>query len=263
MSAAHPIGRPGIDPIHFSQLKAMGQSALHYRHRLENAAAETKALRLGRAVDAILFGTCGVVGFDGQRRGKEWAAFAQANAGAICLNKTEHEQVLGMSDAIERHEEAMDLLSTGTRQKLVEWTISGRSCAGTPDTFTEGRVVELKTCRSADPRRFVWDARRLGYHAQLSWYQEGLLQSGRARPPLAFIVAVESIAPHPVTVFALTDRALDQGMRAWRLWFEQLRVCEESDAWPAYAEQAVPFDLPEEEEGGTKLVIGGEEVEID
>lgn len=263
MSAAHPIGRPGIDPIHFSQLKAMGQSALHYKHRLENAMAETKALRLGRAVDALLFGTCGVVGFDGQRRGKEWAAFAQANAAAICLNKTEHDQVMGMAGAIERHGEAMALLSTGERQKLIEWQFSGRACAGTPDVFTDGRIVELKTCRSSDPRRFVWDARRLGHHAQLSWYMEGLLQSGRARPHTAFIVAVESLAPHPVTVFVLTDRALDQGMRAWRIWFEQLRVCEESDAWPPYVEQAVPFDLPEEEEGGTKLVIGGEEVEID
>src|SRR3990167_1343068 len=258
MAAAHPIGKLGVSPVHFSDLKAMALSPLHYAYNVEHKRAETKALRLGNAVDALCFGTCGVVGFDGQRRGKEWQAFAAANAGAICLNKTEYEQVAGMSDALQRHHEALDLLS-GERQKLLEWSINGRQCAGTPDAFTAGRIAELKTCRSAHPDRFVWDARRLGYAAQISWYMEGLLQSGRPRPDTAFIVAVESIAPHPVTVFVLTDRALDQGNRTWRLWFELLRACEESDAWPAYAEQAVPFDVPEED-NSLSLLIGGEEV---
>lgn len=261
MSAAHPIGRRGLSPVHFSDLKRMSQSPLHYAYWLERERAETKALRLGSAVDALLFGTCGVVGFDGQRRGKEWAAFAQANAGAICLNKTENELVRGMADAIERHGEAHELLS-GERQKLIEWKLAGRDCAGTPDAFTDGRIVELKTCRTSHPDRFPWDARRLGYNAQLDWYAEGLLQSGRQRPSTAYIVAVESTAPHPVTVFVLTDRALDQGARSWRLWFERLRACEESDAWPAYTESAVLFDVPEEE-GSASLLIGGEEVEID
>lgn len=262
MAAVHPIGKLGLSPVHFSELKAMSLSPLHYAYGVEHKRAETKALRLGNAVDALLFGTCGVVGYDGQRRGKEWQAFASANAGAICLNKTEHEQVLGMAGAIERHHEALDLLG-GERQKLIEWKIGERECAGTPDAFTAGRITELKTCRSSHPDRFVWDARRLGYAAQLAWYMEGLLLSGRPRPDTAYIVAVESIAPHPVTVFVLTDRALDQGSRTWRLWFERLRACEESNAWPAYAEQAVLFDLPEEDGDGMKLVIGGEEVEID
>ena len=261
MSAAQPIGRPGLPPVHFSDLKRMAQSPLHYAYSLEHKREDTKALRLGRAVDALLFGTCGVVGFDGQRRGKEWAAFASANAGAICLNKTEHDLVLGMADSVERHPEALELLG-GERQKLIEWSLAGRDCAGTPDAFTAGRITELKTCRTAQPERFPWDARRLGYHAQLAWYMEGLVQSGRARPSTAHIVAVESMAPHPVTVFVLTDRALDQGMRAWRLWFERLRACEESDAWPAYSESAVLFDVPEENEGFT-LKIDGEETEVE
>lgn len=261
MAATHPIGQLGLSPVHFSDLKRMAQSPLHYAHGLEHRREETKALRLGRAVDALCFGTCGVVGYDGQRRGKEWAAFAAANAGSICLNKTEHEQALGMSDALERHSEALDLLS-GERQKLIEWEISGRACAGTPDAFTDGRIAELKTCRTAHPDRFVWDARRLAYHAQLAWYLDGLIHSGRARPSTAYIVAVESSAPHPVTVFCLTDRALDQGARTWRLWFERLRACEESNAWPPYVESAVLFDVPEEDDGFA-LKIGGEEVEID
>ncbi len=163
--------------------------------------------------------------------------------------------------ALQERQDALDLLD-GVRQQTIRWKIAGRDCEGTPDSFNDVRITELKTCRTADPDRFVWDARRLGYAAQLDWYAEGLLQSGRARPSSAYIVAVESTPPHPVTVFCLTDRALDQGARTWRLWFERLRACEESNAWPPYAEAAVLFDVPENDDGFT-LKIGGEEVEID
>ena len=247
-------------PVRFSRLKSMARSPMHYQYELKHEREDTKALRLGRALDARIFGTTPVACFDGQRRGKEWAAFAQANAGAICLNNGEAAQVNGMYESIMRRQDALDLLE-GERQQVLHWSLSGRACQGTPDAFTDYRIVELKTCRTSDPNRFVWDARRFGWNAQLSWYQEGLLQSGRPRPDTAYIVAVESIAPHPVTVFVLTDRALDQGNRTWRLWFERLRACEESDAWPAYVEQAVLFDVPEED-NGLSLLIGGEEVEV-
>src|SRR5688572_29484352 len=107
-----------LAPLHFSKLKAIGTSPMHYEHALSVALADTKSFRMGRAVDAILFGTCGVVDYDGQRRGKEWAAFAEANAGSICLNKTEAEQVRGMAAQLEKHSDALDILS-GTRQKTI------------------------------------------------------------------------------------------------------------------------------------------------
>jgi hypothetical protein len=236
---------------------------MHYLYDREHARADTKALRLGRAVDALLFGTCGVVGFDGARRGPEWKAFAEANAGAICLNKTEHDQVLGMSAELEKHPEALRLLGTGSRQKTLKWKLGSRDCEGTPDVFSKDNLVELKTCRTSDPRRFVWDARKFAWHAQLAWYREALVQSGLASPAFVYIVAVESKAPHPVTVFELTDRALDEGNRTWRLWFERLRASEESDAWPAYSQRIEPFDVPEDDNGGFSLRIGGEDVEIE
>lgn len=248
-------------PLHFSQLKAMATSPLHYHHALQVAREDTKSLRMGRAVDAILFGTCGVVDFNGQRRGKEWLAFAEANAGAICLNATEAAQVRGMARALEAHRDAMFLLS-GTRQKTIRWKFAGRECEGTPDSFYPTILADLKTDMSTHPDRFQWRGRRFAYHAQLVWYAEGLVQCGLAKPETLCIVAVESKAPHPVTVFELTERAKDEGARTWRLWFERLRVCEESNTWPAYTESRVPFDVPDADDGFS-LKIGGEEVEID
>jgi len=249
------------DPVRFSHLKAMARSPLHYVHGLSCPLEDTKALRMGRAVDAILFGSCGVVDFKGQRRGPEWRAFAEANAGSICLNAAEAALVRGMAKALEEHKEGMSLLA-GTRQKTLRWLYSDRECQGTPDSFTATTLADLKTCESSQPERFPYKARRFAWHAQLAWYAEGLLLSGHAKPDTLCIVAVESKPPHPVTVFELTDRAKDEGARTWRLWFERLRVCEESGVWPAYAQSRVPFDVPEADDGFS-LKIGGEEVEIE
>jgi hypothetical protein len=153
----------------------------------------------------------------------------------------------------------MELLD-GAHQQLLEWDINGRKCAGTPDVFTEDRVVELKTARTADPNRFVWDARKLAYHAQIPWYQNGLLQSGVASPRRGHIVAVESVPPFPVTCFELTERALDQGERTWRLWFERLMACEQSNQWPEYCQGLASFDLPESDD--FTPTIDGEEVTV-
>jgi hypothetical protein len=57
----------------------------------------------------------------------------------------------------------------------------------------------------------------------------------------------------------LTARALEQGQRSYRLWFERLLTCEAADAWPAYCESVVDLDVPDEE---TDLVFGSSDAEV-
>jgi len=121
-------------------------------------------------------------------------------------------------------------------------------------------LADLKTCRSAHPDWFQWDARKMGYHAQLDWYGNGLERRGEGRPMRSFLVAVENTPPHVVTIFEATERALLEGRKLWSLWFERLRVCEDSNEWPGYSQGAVPFDTPDSE--GISLSIEGEDVEV-
>jgi hypothetical protein len=96
----------------------------------------------------------------------------------------------------------------------------------------------------------------MGYHSQLAWYLEGLL--GPVNDGDAKIVVVETAAPFAVSVFDVTPRALEEGRKLIRIWWEQMRGCEDSDDWPSYAQSPVPFDIPEYDE---PLLIDGEEVQ--
>lgn len=247
-----------MQPLRFSHLKHISQSAAHYRHRLSAPEKRKAVYEKGTALHSYLLGDeDSVVVYPARRAGKAWDAFEANHSHQTILIESESRDVIGMRDSIRRHEQAMDLLR-GTREQTLQWRIGERDCAGTPDVRTARRVVELKSAKTTQPDRFIREGLRFGYHAQLAWYLDGVASSGLGTPEEAWIVAVESSPPYPVTVFRLTDRAIEQGRRLCRLWFERLRVCEESNEWPAYVQGDFAFDVPDED--GFTLLIGGEEV---
>ena len=240
-------------PVRFDYLRAVGRCPAFAKLKMELDAQglsdETAAMQRGSAVHALLFETAKVTSYPGAvRRGKEWDAFQAENGGALILTKAEHDKAAAMAEAVRRHKEAVRLLE-GTREKTINFKINGRDCRCTPDVAVyDSRAVELKTTFSADPVRFQSHALRLGYHGQLSWQLNAIKAAGLGQPKEAYIVAVESSPPYPVTVLRLTSRALEQGERLWRLWFERFQVCEQSGYWPAYAESVVDLDVPDDVE---------------
>jgi hypothetical protein len=250
-----------LAPVHFSTLKHMAQSPAHYLWAATHEPPQSAAFRLGSAVDAMLIGEADRVKVCFSRKGTkahaDWAIDLPENA--IVLTAAEFAKASEMAEALLRNSQAMELLA-GERQRYVEWSWLGRHCAGTPDVFSLEHLTELKTGRTSQPERFMSSAKFYGYHAQLAWYRRGLIECGFGTPASYWIVAVESAPPFPVTVFRMTDNALDLGERMCRAWLERLLVCESSDAWPAYTEAPVPFDIAEDE--GFTLVVDGEEMEV-
>ena len=248
--------------VHFSQLKHMAQSPAYYAHFASHDPPQSAAFRLGSAVDAFLIGEGERVVCSSARKGtKDHAKFMEsAPANAIVLPAAEYGKACDMADAVMANKQAMDLLQ-GERQRTLQWSWLGRACEGTPDVFSLEHLTELKTGRTAQPERFMSSARWYGYHAQLAWYRRALIECGYGTPASCWIVAVESSPPYPVTVFRLTDNAIDLGERACRAWLERLLVCEDGDVWPAYTEAVVPFDMADESEGFS-LVVDGEEMEV-
>jgi hypothetical protein len=246
-----------MTPVRFSTLKRMQQSAAHYMAALEASGEETLAMRLGSGTHAMLLEQPVSVYTGKVRRGAAWDAFQEEHAGTFIMSRREHDDARRLVDSVRKHPEAGRLIldPEAVREQRIEWSVLGRACAGTPDVRTPKFVVDLKTTRCSQPERFNRDATWRHYHAQLAWYLDGVVASGLGKPSEAYIVAVESTPPFPVTVLRLTDRALDQGRRLCRLWMERLLQCERANYWPAYVEGIVDFDVMDEP---FELTIGGE-----
>jgi len=137
----------------------------------------------------------------------------------------------------------MDLLK-GKIEDTIHFDFLGIPSRTTPDARTPKVVVELKTCRSSEPYAFAWQMKKLFYHAQMAFHIEGMAALNPDLNPTPYIVAVESSAPYPVTVFRVTPAALLEGHKLIRLWFEQLKVCQSCNVWPAYSQAVVDLDVP-------------------
>jgi hypothetical protein len=262
-----------IDPrsvrVRFSALKQMGLSPAHYLHAVQYEMEQTLAMRLGSGAHAILFDQP-VVLWDqpakkgsgkAPRNGAAWDEFAAKHDGALILNAAEMAEARSMADAIRRHPIAAPLLLDGqTCEQLIEWSFGDRACRSTPDARGPRGLVDVKTTRCAEPGRFSRDGMFRSYHAQLAYYGEAIRRGlGEDAGPV-HIVAVESKAPYVVQVFSVSDRQLEQGAKAWRLWFEQVLTCEAAGVWPGYSSTIVPFEAPELDD--VSLIVDGEDIAL-
>lgn len=236
-------------PLRFHHLKALGRSPAHAKLVLDGEEAEqTASMERGSALHHMVFGTRPVIAYPGAvRRGKEWEAFRAGHPDCEILAGSDYERVQGMAEAVRAHADAMQVLE-GVHESTIMFDILGRRARVTPDCRAPEHVAELKSTTCSDPMRFQWQAIKLGYHCQLVWQLDGVALSGLGQPKKAYVVAVESSAPYPVTVLRLTDRALDQGRRQVRLWLERFLACEKWDTWPGYVESIVDLDVPDDEE---------------
>lgn len=251
-------------PARISALKHFARSPAHGRHAMIQEGDDSLARRIGTGTHALTFGTPEVIVYPGKvRRGKEWDAFVAEHAGKCILNNREYNQARSVADAIRRNAIAERLLfSKGAiREERIDWEWMGRKCRSTPDVRNFRTLVELKSCRTASPDWFMRDAERMAYHAQLAFYRRAIEATTNVRPTQIYIVAVEQTAPYAVTVFQLTERALEQGEKLVRLWFEQLLACEAAQNWPEYSHSIVDFDLADRDDA-FRLEVDGEELEL-
>ena len=254
-----PLVNPRSVPLRFHNLKAMGQSPAHCFQSFQSGRWESLALRLGAGTHAMLFGQP-VALWDqpaakgngkAPRNGGAWTKFQAANAGAVILNRKEHDQSAAIAAAIRSHPDAARLLFSPNvlHESTIRWTQQGRERQSTPDARGPSHLVELKTTRCAEPGRFQRDAMFRGYHAQLADQSAAIESSTGVRPSEVYIVAVETVEPYVVQVLQLTSRALEQGEKLCRIWFERYMDCERSNAWPGYCAAISEFDVPDDDIG--------------
>lgn len=261
---------PRTLPVRFSRLKQFALSPAHYLLAAQDEIKETLALRLGSGVHAGLFENRPVRCFHGRRAGKAWERFERrcSEERAVVLIDSEYAVQTAMIDAIRRHPRASSLLFDGTRtEQRIDWARADRACRGTPDAWHASGLhqAELKSARCTEPRWLAREALRRFYPAQMTWYDAPIeLVAGR-KPAEEYIVAVENVKPHNVTVLRLTDETRELGAKQCHLWWEQLLAAELFEHYGGYVEADVDLELPDYENAGApvSVEIDGQLVTID
>lgn len=246
--------------LHQSELKLMAKSPAHYKHAIDTGrdGKQTAAQRFGTLVHCLVLSGRYTV-YEGERRGKAWASFAEAHEGELIVTSSEATEAMACARAVLHDPVAGPLLRGTMPESKWQTRLYGREMAGTIDAFKPGTVIDLKTASTTEPRLFQWACKRMHYDAQLAIYCDAMRDIGH-RVDDCYIIGVEQKAPHCVTVLRVTERALDAARRKVRLWIEQLNACEAADAWPGYTQTALELDVEEDE--ALTLTIDGEELEV-
>ena len=228
--------------IHFSTLKFMAKSPLHYQFAVQNPPAETPAMLLGRATHTAVFEP-GRFQLDyalwpGDRRGNAYQQFADEATmqGRSILKASEYNTALAIRNSVRGTPEVAALLEKGFSEVSLFWNNppTGLACKGRLDWIsTEGAILDLKTTSSIDPRTFSAHAWNMGYFHQAAMYQEAYaISSGKGVLLRTGIIAVEKDPPHACRLYWLEEDSLDRAREEYIEWLRQVKECTASAIWP-------------------------------
>lgn len=259
-----------IDAVNWSTLKNLRDSALHYRHAMENGRPDTPALALGRVTHALVFepdtfARDYAIYEGGDRRGKDWEAFKAENECRTIFKPTEIDAAVAMADAVKRHPLVQPYLDGGEFERLLEWKddLTGMRCKAKVDWVVPKLrlLVDLKTAQTIDGRRFGAAAHRYGYVGQLAHYQAGIIAALGWVPAEVAIIAVESHEPYDVGVFVVDGDTLYVGEEERRELLTTLAAHRASNQWPGRYSEKQALQLPayvftDDEESDTDQTFG-------
>ena len=234
-------------PLRFSHLKKYADSPAHYKHAT-SAESDASWLRKGSATHALVYGTPPVICYPGRRSGKEWDAYEAEHRGSVITIASEYEPARAMADAVRNDPmvQSLRLLRpTATIETTITWDCDGIEAQSTPDLWDDEVLVDLKTTRCAKPSWFLREMMKRYYPHQLRFYGNAIESKIGKRPKESYVIAVESVAPHPVVVYRMKPAMLTMAQRQLTMWIEEHRMCVSAGTFPGYVSHVVDVDVPE------------------
>ena len=262
-----------IPGVHWTNLKEMRKSPLHYDFRVHNPAEDSTIFARGRSAHTAVLEPdrflLDYAIFTGKvRRGAEWDKCCAANKGKTILKPDEYGIALSIRDAIREHPVAGPLLADQGRSEFaITWKdeATGLAMKGRLDRLTDsGKLVELKTTFDVEARRFGHTAARMGYHIQAALYRRGI-RAALGVDPVVKIVAVTATEPHEVAVYGLDEDTLWAGEEEADDLLAKVAAGNFSGRWEGRYQEEQTLALPawafneEQEVDGLGLTFGAEE----
>jgi hypothetical protein len=99
------------------------------------------------------------------------------------------------------------------------------------DIVTPDAIIDAKTCRSTNARRFAYDARRYGYDLQAAWYLYVAKLAGMERKRFGFL-AQEKTAPYLNCIHWMPEGWVSYATQAMKTLLSEITEAIEMDRWP-------------------------------
>jgi hypothetical protein len=187
------------------------KSPMHAKHALDfpDKKPPTRAMLLGKAVDALVFGP-------------DTAHGETEPYGKI------REEAQPIANAV------MDYFDLDLPyQAKLQWTSDGGvPCSGRPDLLERTGPVDLKTASDCSDGGIIKAIEKLGYDIQMAAYCEAYSVLGRHQHPTATLVFVETAPPYDVRVVTLNELMLGEGTARWRKAVATWKECFATGKWP-------------------------------
>lgn len=190
--------------------------------------------------------------YDGRTKsGKALMAEAQDSKRTV-LKYNDVKDVINMAKSIKDNPLGIGLLkSAGYVESSIFWEDDGVKFKCRPDLMrNDGLIVDIKTCRSANPRIFASDAWKFKYHLSVALTCRGYQALYGKMPEEYVFLCIESEAPHVISCFSsfqqteYSESILDIGNRHLDKLIAEYKQCRDTDVWPAYQNIIKPLSLP-------------------
>lgn len=174
----------------------------------------------------------------------EYEAFLEANTDKDIVDSETYETACKIAESVRNHPIASKLLTNGKAEQSFFWKRDEIRCKCRLDWLrNDGIVVDLKTTSDASPEGFTKSASNFRYYVQAAWYLEGLKRNGINAENFIFI-AVETVAPYQVCVYAADDTFLKLGETESTEDFEKYKKCVETQNFEGYETKIHSLSLP-------------------
>ena len=240
---------PGLN---WSKLRPYMTSPLHAKWEHEND-KDTSSMLWGRLVHALVLepkeAHTRYAVYDGRRGTKAHKEWQADHPGVQDVKPLEWRTAVMAANAVGSHNAARCALAQCETEIPLAWTcpqtgvdMKAKIDAANQRTKT---LVDLKTARTINARRFGSHAAAMGYHGQLAHYSEAVTHALGWTPTRVVIVAVESSGPFDVAVFELDEHALAAGHAVRDACIKDHLACLDAQWWPGKYPTPMELMLPD------------------
>ena len=153
---------------------------------------------------------------------------------SVIINEEEMVLITNMAKSAQENTTFISIIQNSYREVSIyaEDEETGLAVRIRPDIMpkTMSTICDLKTCVSAQPKKFKNDAYNYSYGQSAAFYCD---VTGREHYIFA---AFEKTPPYSMALYQLNDDMIDFGRANYRMALDAVKWCQEKDHWPNYVQ---------------------------